>query len=184
MGCLLTCRTISLAQSYQRSAISAPLQHLSSAAAQGAAAASSRLGSSASHRSAPADLSLPGELHGDADAAAAAAAEHAASTAQPSNDAWGSSAKRSAPEATDHTAARHSISTEDALHASRAMANDWAAGRLSLDYPPDEDDRDSVADEPTPKQSSMQGASSAAVLHMVMSSLRQVPIWFLCHAVV
>ena len=173
--CLPTCRIISAAQSYQQSTTPTPLQHLSPAAARSAAAASSRLGSAASRRSASAS-SQPADL-------SPAAAEHAVSPAQPSDEAQGESAG-SAPGAADHSAARHSSTTEDALQATRAMANDWAAGRLSLSYPPDKDDKDSVGNEPNPRQSSMQGASSAAVLLSVMSSLQQVPSWFLSHVVV
>ena len=189
-GCSLTCRIISLARGSQRSTTATRLQHASSAAAQDAAAASSRLSSPASHHPAPAVNGLAGrstapELHGSAGAVASGAAAELALPPEQSNvDTQGASAE-TPPEGTVQSAAKHRIRIEGALQASHTLARDWASGRLSLDYPPAEDDDvGSVRSGPMPSQDSMQESSSAAVLHSVLSSLRQVSSCFPCPAVV
>ena len=175
---LLTCRILGLAQGYQRSSSAAMSQHLSSSATLDAAATRSQQGSSTtsqsasrlgSRRPAAADPSSNSSA-----AALGAASEQEFSTGNSSRDTQGASAEASA-KAADQITAGHSVSSKDALHASRTVAKEWAAGRLSLDYPPDEDDDvDSMRRKPLPDQGSMQGASPAAVLHSVLSSLQQV----------
>ena len=82
--------------------------------------------------------------------------------------------------ASEAGAARHSIGTEDALQGSREMLQAWAAGRLSLDYPPAKDMSDQEmqhhADSAAPPQQevSLQGASSGELLWMIEAALQQV----------
>ena len=84
------------------------------------------------------------------------------------------------PEGGSADRARHSIGTEDALQKSRKMSRAWAAGRLSLDYPPAEDSSDSEmqhhADSAAPPQQpvGLKGASSSELLQMIVATLQQV----------
>ncbi len=180
---LLTCRIIGLAQGYQQSSTALSSQHLSPAAALDAAAARSQQGSYATSQSVSGSAtSMPADRPAAADPSSnrsAAAPEAAPEQGRPvetsSVDTQRDPAEASA-DASDQSTAKHRVGMKDALQASQNTVKDWAAGRLSLDYPPDEGDNvDSMSSEPLPDQgSSMQGASSAAVLHSVLSSIRQV----------
>ena len=106
-----------------------------------------------------------------------AAAKASAAAARSSS---GRSDSETSFEAGSADRARHSIGTEDALQVSREMSCAWAAGRLSLDYPPAEDSSgeemqhhaDNAA--PSQQQVGLQGASSSELLQMIVATLQQV----------
>lgn len=73
------------------------------------------------------------------------------------------------------------------LQKARDKSRDWAAGRLSLEYPPADDDggqpidsavmehhKSEQADRPPLPEDSLLGASSPELLHSVMATLQQV----------
>ena len=77
-------------------------------------------------------------------------------------------------------AARYSIGIKDALQRSREMSQAWAAGRLSLEYPPAEGSSDQEMQHHADnaalplQQVGLQGASSSELLQMIAATLQQV----------
>lgn len=102
-------------------------------------------------------------------------------------------AAKESPPSDSPSSGRHSVSTEGAQQASRSMARDWVAGRLSLEYPPAEDalnlsgqDFESKASDGSAAETGCQtestvsslrgleGTPSAEVLQAVTATLQQV----------
>ena len=179
---LLTCRIISLAQGYQRSSIALSSQHFPPQLQMTTSAARSQRGNQATPQSASRlRSSVPADQSAAADPTSNSSAGTSEAPAEQDHPVWTSSFvtrgkyAESSAEASDQSTAKHSIGAKDALRASQDMVKDWAAGRLSLDYPPEEDgETDSISSEPLEEHGSMQRASSPVVLHSVLSSLQQV----------
>ena len=196
---LLLCRIINLTEQYKmQPASSEAAQHALAASRQ--PSTSSRLnGSRHAALCEPVNTSVAADSGRTAAAVAAAAAaqlaalsEHAQGPAQAgpvktssrasdldsaehSDDILSEESAEKSYGASETGPSRYRVSKEDALEASQHIAREWAAGRLSLDYPPEEDENaQTTVNDTSVKQSSMQEAPSAALLHSVLSTLQEV----------
>ena len=205
---LLLCRIISLTEQYQmQPASSEAAQHASAASSQ--PSTSSR--PNRPRHSAllePVNISVAADSGRTAAAAAAAAAaqlafssEHAQGSAQ--DDSAETSSRANDPDSAEHSddslsaesaekssgasetgSSRYSISKQHALEASQSIAREWAAGHLSLDYSPEEgENAQTTVNATSVKQSSLQEAPSAVLLHSVVSTLQEVPYCILRHVI-